>query len=133
MSIHDILISGRKAKLPDLDRKPNKNNAVVTEVDGWRFASKLEAARYGELKLLQAAGKITHLRLQPRFELLPALIVKGEKLRKVEYVADFSYTEDGKLVVEEVKGRELAMWRLKRSMFLRKYSDSHELRVIKKQ
>lgn len=42
-----------------------------TVIDGIHFPSKLEAARYQQLKLLELAGQITGLELQPRFELIP--------------------------------------------------------------
>ena len=60
-----------------------------TMVDGFLFDSKREAARYQELKLLQAAGKIFCLVLHPKFELVP----KTNKRRAVTYTADFRYKE----------------------------------------
>ena len=50
----------------------HKYNAIPTTVDGIRFASKREARRYLELKLLQKAGHISDLELQPRFRLMSA-------------------------------------------------------------
>lgn len=38
---------------------PSKYKAVRTEVDGYKFASKAEARRYAELKLLVKAGEIS--------------------------------------------------------------------------
>ena len=60
-----------------------------TMVGGFLFDSKREAARYQELKLLQAAGKIACLMLHPKFELVP----KTKKRRAVTYSADFQYKE----------------------------------------
>jgi len=88
----------------------NKYHAARTEVDGIVFASKAEAARYCELKLLQGAGEITGLELQPKFP----LIVNGKKV--ATYIADFRYTERGEVVVEDVKSvatRKIAVYRLK--------------------
>ena len=74
-----------------------------TEVDGITFASKKEAKRYQELKLLERAGEISNLKLQPAFPLR----VHGYKIGK--YIADFSYMSqskhkpEGSLVVEDVK------------------------------
>ena len=47
----------------------SKYRNVKTEVDGILFASKKEARRYSELKLLERAGEIAHLELQPRIKI----------------------------------------------------------------
>lgn len=89
--------------------KPSKYRSKRTTVDGITFASKAEARRYGELKLLERAGKIQGLELQPRFD----LVVMGRKVAR--YVADFAYTEraTGKPVLEDVKGMKTPVYRLK--------------------
>jgi dsDNA-binding SOS-regulon protein len=48
-------------------KRKNKYNAKKTVVDGITFHSKKEADRYCELRLLQKAGQISHLELQPVF------------------------------------------------------------------
>lgn len=69
-----------------------------TVVDGITFASAKEARRAGELKLMQRAGEITDLELQPRFK----LEVNGQLV--TTYTADFRYrTKAGAVVIEEVK------------------------------
>lgn len=50
--------------------RANKYHAQVCTVDGIRFASRKEARRYEHLKLLQAAGEIKELELQPEFEIV---------------------------------------------------------------
>lgn len=77
----------------------NKYGAKKTVVDGITFASKAEAIRYAELKLLQRAGLILDLKLQPKFP----LVVSGKLV--ATYIADFSFTDvTTKLsVVEDVK------------------------------
>lgn len=75
----------------------NKFNAQKTEVDGIVFDSKKEAKRYQELKLLERAGEIIHLELQPVFD----CVVNGHKVCK--YKADFQYFEH-EWIVEDVKG-----------------------------
>jgi hypothetical protein len=81
-------------------------------VDGIKFASKKEAARYSELKLLQAAGEITDLKTQSR---IPC-IVNGEKV--CDYYADFSYYDrrTKKMENEDVKGMRTAVYKLKRKL-----------------
>lgn len=68
------------------------------------FDSRKEARRYQELKLLERAGKITDLKCQVKFELIPAQYEDGKCVeRPVNYYADFVYTEGRQLVVEDVK------------------------------
>ena len=81
----------------------NKYHNKKTVVDNIKFDSKLEANRYSELKLLEKAGQIFDLKLQPRFLLQPSFKYKGKTHRKIEYVADFEYIENGQVVVEDVK------------------------------
>lgn len=84
----------------------NKFNAKKITVDGRTFDSKKEAERYRELKLLERAGKITDLDTQVSFCLIPKqLDEKGKVIeRACTYKADFVYIENGKRVVEDVKG-----------------------------
>ena len=63
----------------------NKYKAVKTTIDGITFDSKREAKRYTELKILEKAGYITHLELQPEYP----ITINGIKLCK--YIADFRY------------------------------------------
>jgi hypothetical protein len=79
-------------------RKPSKYRAVKTVVDGIRFDSRKEAARWKELRMLQATGQISRLNRQVKFD----LEVNGIKVGR--YVGDFSYVENRKLCVEDVKG-----------------------------
>lgn len=68
------------------------------------FDSKKEMRRYQELKFLERAGEIRDLRTQVKFELIPHQVINGRvKERAVNYIADFVYTENGKLIVEDVK------------------------------
>jgi hypothetical protein len=89
-----------------------KYGAIPTEVDGIRFASKAEARRYAELKLMESAGVIDRLTLQPRYK----LVVDGELIGT--YVADFRYLdlEHERFVVEDVKGVETPVFKLKRKL-----------------
>jgi hypothetical protein len=90
----------------------SKYGAVRTTVDGITFASKAEASRYTQLKLLAKAGHISSLRLQPRYPLTINGTVVGT------YVADFAFLDErtGKLVVEDVKGYATPVYKLKRRL-----------------
>lgn len=73
------------------------------QVDMYVFDSIAEAKRYKELKLLERAGKISNLELQPHFLLQESFKKNGKTYRKVEYIADFKYIENGRMIVEDVK------------------------------
>lgn len=88
--------------------RPPKYRNQRTEVDGITFDSKAEARRYSELKLLEKAGQIVGLNLQPSFP----IIVNDVKI--CTYRADFGYgLPNGSLVVEDVKGMKTPAYRLK--------------------
>lgn len=111
-----------------------KYNAKPTVVDGIRFDSQAEAARYGELRLLEQAGKIRDLRIHRRFELIPAFTTNmGRRVRAVSYESDFTYYESGykALVVEDVKGVRTSVYVVKRALFLQRFPeyDFREVRV----
>lgn len=102
----------RPSKLEELvreiDGKPaNKFGAVKVVIDGIKFDSTREAKRYEELKLLERAGKIRDLEVQPVYELVKSVKYKNAKRAKpaMIYTADFRYwdIEKGELVVEDVK------------------------------
>jgi hypothetical protein len=104
-----------------MKRNGHKFNAVRTEVDGHKFASKAEAKRYAELKMLEKAGEITHLKLQPKFDLhVVGGYVKDVKIPIGRYVADFEYVIPGyrpltdKYVVEDVKGMKTDLYKWKK-------------------
>jgi hypothetical protein len=90
-----------KTSLSSMFRKAvpgrNKYGATAVVVDGLRFDSKREAARWGELKLLQRAGLIAELERQIRYPML----VNDQLI--CTYVADFRYRDRGRIVVEDVK------------------------------
>lgn len=125
----------------------SKYKAVRTEVDGITFASKKEARRYGELKLLERAGHVRNIVVQPRFDLYAHDLTVEAKLRRIRaavdgrhdpvkpvkvatYVADFQYeqralsaseNERWQKVIEDVKGVRTAVYQLKRKMFEAQY------------
>lgn len=93
----------RRKKTPEGNDSGKFKNQKVT-IDGHKFDSKAEARRYEELKTLAQTQKIVDLRLQVRFDLIPAQRIDGKCIeRACQYLADFTYLEDGYLVVEDVK------------------------------
>lgn len=121
--------------------KRSKFGAKSVEVDGLRFDSKREAARYAVLKVRMQAGDIRRLKCQPRYALCPLIIEHGDvrdintgsnsprRLPVSEYVADFEYEESDRgyggitwrLVIEDAKGVRTDIYKLKKRWFETQY------------
>ena len=126
----------------------SKYNSRKAVVDGITFNSGREAERYSQLKLLQRAGKISWLRLQVRFELLPAqyeeteaVYIRGAKKgqpkrgkcieKAVFYIADFVYCDEyGRTIVEDAKGCRTKDYIIKRKLFRWRYGEEYEFREV---
>lgn len=91
-------------------KRGSKYKNQETVVNNIKFDSKREAARYRILRLLEIAEKILDLRTQQRFE------IKVNNQLIGHYVADFTYWEDGSLVVEDAKGVRTDMYRWKKKL-----------------
>lgn len=98
-----------------------KNKKTV--VNGITFDSQKEAERFRQLLLMQQAGEIIGLRLQPEFTLQEAFTTaRGERVRAIKYRADFAYNRIVKVgaeirlepVVEDVKGYRTKDYELKK-------------------
>jgi hypothetical protein len=99
-------------------KKPSKYRAQKTKVDGITFDSKGEADYYCQLKLLQRAGEVTDIKLQPRYPILDA----SERGKGIDYVADFLVTyADGRQEIIDFKGVKTAVYRMKKKMFHERY------------
>lgn len=100
---------------------------------GYVFDSKKEFIRWCELRILERSGKISNLKRQVKYELLPnqyesyarfsktgKQLKDGVRLieRGVSYVADFVYTENGETVVEDCKGFKTDDYLIKRKLML---------------
>ncbi len=108
-------------------------NTIIT-IGNKVFDSKHESKRWQELCLLQRAGQITDLQRQVKFVLIPTQYEKfprysaktGKRLKdgirtleqECSYVADFTYMQDGKLVVEDAKGFKTPEYRIKKKLLL---------------
>ena len=100
----------------------NKYHNQPTKYNGKRFDSKREAERYAELKLLERAGQITGLKTQVRYLLIPSQYENGKCIfRSTSYVADFVYWQDGKLIVEDAKGMQTDVYRIKKKLMYLQY------------
>jgi len=89
-------------------KRRSKHGNVRVRIDNINFDSKVEAKRYNQLRLLQQCGVITDLQCQVSFELAPAVHLHGRHRMSppLRYLADFVYRQDGKQIVEDVKGAE---------------------------
>lgn len=105
-----------------------KYHNTKTVADGIKFDSKLEAERYAQLKILERAGVIRELELQPSFELIPSFRKNGKTWRRTVYKADFRYilAKDDRIIIEDVKGSTAVItdvFRLKQKLFEYKNPD----------
>ena len=108
-------------------------------MDGMEFDSKAEAKRYLQLVKLVDTGVIRDLCRQVTYTLIPQQREKPTEVyksgprkgqfkpgrlleREVQYVADFQYIKDGKVIVEDVKGYTgggaYAIFQIKRKLML---------------
>ena len=105
-------------------------NKVVETAEG-KFDGKNELRRWWFLQEAEREGRITHLRRQVEYTLLPKQthvevqhlktkdkIVEVFDEHPVTYLADFVYEKDGKTVVEDFKGVRTDVYVLKRKMML---------------
>lgn len=100
-----------------------------TVIDGHKFDSKREGNRYQELKILERAGEIANIELQPKFP-LSILGTDGKHRdikirskgypngRRCSYRADFRFQclRTGRQIVEDVKGYDDDRGRFKRAV-----------------
>ena len=107
----------------------NKYKNRKVQIDRYVFDSVKEGKRYRELALLEQAGEISDLELQPKFLLQESFRKNGKTYRKIEYRADFMYKQDGKVIVEDVKGMKTDVFKLKLKLFEYKYPEL-EIKII---
>jgi Fe2+ transport system protein B len=105
--------------------KYNIGDKSTRTIDGITFDSAAEMSRWCELKMLEKSGVISNLERQPRFTLIEK---RGKVKHKREYIADFSYIENKKCVIEDVKGVKTAVYTLKRDLFLSLYGEYYIFR-----
>lgn len=100
----------------DISIKQNKYRNTIVEIDGIKFRSKKEGQRYVELKMLMKCGDVIDFRMQVPFEVSKA---NGKNIR---YFLDFEvYWKSGTITYEDVKGKRLPLYKLKKSLVKEKY------------
>ena len=106
-----------------ISARNGKYNAIKTEFDGIKFASKKEAEYYKNLLLLKQAGEVIDIKLQPEFELQEGYVKDGKKIRPIKYIADFLVVyKDGHIEIVDTKGyRKDKVYLLKKKLFHYKF------------
>lgn len=107
-------------------KRGHKYGAKAMSLDGIRFDSKAEGNFYGRLKLLQRAGLIKEIQLQPSFLLQEPFTDRyGEMHNAISYIADFRVTfPDGSQKVYDTKGVRTKEYVIKKKLFLMRYPDA---------
>lgn len=94
------------------------------EYDGIKFDSTKEKDYYIILQSLLKCGFIKDLKRQEPYELIPTYKINNRTVRKMQYIADFTYitTKDNKLHVVDTKGYRTEVYKLKKKLFEYKYN-----------
>ena len=112
-----------------------KNKEII--IGGIKFDSTKEGKRYLVLKDYETQGVISDLRLQVKFELIPAIkedYIKHLKTKDkvmtrtlqlpINYICDFAYIKDGEEIIEDVKASPKILpteFKLKEKLFFWKF------------
>lgn len=121
-----------KMAVQEVKKRSKYGNRKVVR-DGIKFDSEREAARFSELKVLRAMGKIRNLRLQANFTLVEGYkTIEGKRIKPMAYRADFVYeraTEPDRngtvywlREVEDAKGTKTKDYLLKKKLMQEKYN-----------
>lgn len=133
---HNMKIKDEKAFKLDFENntsnlsstnKKSKYGANKCEYEGVKFDSKKEKDRYIELLTLERQKLISNLQRQVPFILQEKFELNGKKIREIKYIADFTYIENGKTVIEDVKSeatKKDKVYQLKKKMFMYKYKNN---------
>jgi len=92
--------------------RKRKYGNIKAEADGMIFASRRERGRWMDLRLEEKAGAIKDLKRQVVYP----LAVNG--ITVCDYIADFVYERSGALVVEDAKGYQTNVYRIKKKLML---------------
>lgn len=112
-----------------LRNKYNKYHNKRIIVDGIRYDSKKEYERHKVLLLLEKSQKIKNLRFHQKEDII---ILQEDPL--ITYIPDFCYEENGKFIIEDLKGFQTKEFKLKKKMLIKKIKDKEingKLRLTK--
>ena len=97
-------------------KKKKFKNDPFRDSSGTYWASRREYDRWQHLRVCKIAELISDLKRQVRF----LLVVNGIKIGV--YVADFTYEHDGVKVVEDAKGYQTRVYKIKKRLMKALYS-----------
>lgn len=97
-----------------MNKYKNKKSLFNNET----YDSKKESKRAIELKLLEKAGKVSNLKEQVVFILQDKFKLNNKTIRAIKYIADFTYTQNGKTIIEDVKGFKTKEYVIKKKILL---------------
>lgn len=107
-----------------LQKPEHKFHNQIIINHGIRFDSRKEALRWDELLHLERIGVIKNLQRQVPYVLQDAYTTRdGRRIRKIKYIADFVYEQGGETIVEDAKGVQTDVFKLKRKLFEYRYPD----------
>lgn len=108
-------------------KRVNKYHAKKTPCHhGHTHASRKEAGRCNELHLLERAGAITHLEIEPQYWFaIEGVQMVHDNGRRVGFRPDFRYRDavTGRLTVEDCKGMIARDFPLRKAIFRALYPD----------
>jgi len=114
-------------------KRANKYGARKVTIGDKTFDSQKEARRYLVLHGQYEAGEINFLICQYKITLVEGFEYHGEKVRAIEYTADFCYTKDGITYIEDVKSEATARteaFRIRWRLLQRRYKDVEDVRCV---
>ena len=97
-------------------KKRSKYNNVKVEFDGYVFDSQKECNVYIALRMRITAGEITDLKLQ-----VPYSLNEGGAF-SYTYIADYTYIENGILIVADCKGFKTVTYKKKKKLMQKVYN-----------
>ena len=101
---------------------PSKYHNRKVKYDGMTFDSVKEKCRYVQLRMLERSGAISGLQRQVKYVLIPSQRHDGKVVeRECSYYADFVYTQNGEVIVEDTKGMRTPEYKIKRKLMLFRY------------
>jgi len=119
------MISNYTDMLPGSKPRSGKNKNKYENKPGFYagvwIQSKKEGGRYLELLEMERVGLISQLSRQPKFILIEAFDHKYGHQKRETYSADFRYIRDGKVIIEDVKGVKIDLFKIKLKILLKKY------------
>jgi len=105
-------IRGFTIQVINNNQAKSKYGNKKVEFDGKIFDSKKELAHYLTLRMMEKAGVISDLKCQVSFELNPG------GTHSLKYIADFTYLENGQLIVCDAKGYRTKVYKKKARLML---------------